>query len=101
MNTTGPLRKGIPYLPLCAALGLALGWLPVLIHGPIPEKFDVLYIRGAVAVWAYYSARLLIGFLIGITAWPHPWYVRGQLIGFLTTLPVTFVALASPGCGFP
>jgi hypothetical protein len=96
-----PLLDRVPYPVVCALLGLVLGWAPKLIHGPIPEKFNVLYIRGVIAVWAYYSARLLIGFLIGITAWPRPWYVRGPLIGFLTMLPVTFVALASPGCGFP
>jgi hypothetical protein len=100
MNTGRPLRKGIPYLPLCAALGLALGWLPVLIHGPIPEKFDVLYIRGSVAVWAYYSARLLVGLVVGISVWPRRWYLRGPLCGFIMLLPVAFIALATPHCGF-
>jgi hypothetical protein len=40
-------------------LGAALGWLPILIHGPIPEKFDLLHIRGAIAVWGFYLAPLL------------------------------------------
>ena len=87
------------YTVVCSSLGLVLAWAPALVHGPIPEKFNVHYIRGAVAVWAFYSARLLIGFLVGITVWPRAWYLRGPLVGFLTMLPVTFVALATPGCG--
>ena len=87
------------YPLVCTVLGLALGWGPMLFHGPIPEKFDVLYLNGAVAVWAFYCARLLIGFLVGITTWPEPWLLRGPLIGVLGMLPVTFVALATPGCG--
>jgi len=55
----------LPYALLCALLGAALGWLPMLVHGPIPEKYNIRYIRGEVAVWGWYSARLLIGFLIG------------------------------------
>ena len=94
-----PLDR-VPYPVVCTVLGLALGWLPWLIHGPAPIKFSVLYIDGTIAVWAYYSARLLIGFFVGITAWPRAWYLRGPLCGFLLMLPVTFVALATPGCGF-
>src|SRR5438876_1126173 len=81
--------------------GLVLGWLPIFVHGPIPQKFNVLYIRGATAVWAFYTARLLIGFLVGITAWPRPWYVRGPLCGFLALFPLTLISLAMPGCGWP
>ncbi len=95
----GPIRR-VPYPLLCTILGLMLGSLPAFLHGPIPEKFNVLYIQGVIAVWAFYSARLLIGFFVGISAWPGRWYVRGPVIGFLTMLPVTFVALATPGCGF-
>jgi hypothetical protein len=90
----------IPYPLVCTLLGLALGWLPWLLHGPAPLKFSVLYIDGSIAVWAYYSARLLIGFFVGITTWPAAWYLRGPLCGFLLVLPVTFVALATPRCGF-
>jgi hypothetical protein len=61
----------------------------------------VLYIRGDVAVWAYYAARLSIGFWVGVGSWPRPWWLRGPLTGFLVMLPITFVALAMPGCGFP
>lgn len=89
------------YPRVCTLLGLVLGWAPVLFHGPIPEKFDLLYIKGSIAVWAYYSARLLIGFVVGISVWPERWWLRGPLVGFLTMLPVTFVALATPGCGPP
>jgi hypothetical protein len=87
------------YPLICTALGLVVGWFPILLHGPIAEKFNVLYIRGAVAVWAFYSARLLIGFLVGITRWPSPWYVRGPLCGLVMMFPVGLIALATPGCG--
>lgn len=91
----------LPYPLLCALLGLLLGWFPVLVHGPIPEKFNILYMRGSIAVWGFYSARLLIGGFVGITVWPERWYWRGPLCGFATMLPVTVIALAAPGCGFP
>ena len=93
--------RRIPYPLLCTALGLPLAWLPVLVHGPIPYKFNVLGIRGAVAVWAFYSARLLIGFLVGITSWPGRWFLRGPLCGVIAMFPVTVIALATPGCGPP
>jgi hypothetical protein len=90
----------IPYPLLCALIGLLLGWLPWLIHGPNPAKFSVIYMNGPLAVWAYYSARMLIGVFVGLTVWPRPWYLRGPLCGFFVMLPVTFVALATPRCGF-
>jgi hypothetical protein len=86
---------------LCTLLGLVLGWLPVLIHGPIPAKFNALYIHGEVAVSAFYCSRLLIGLFVGITRWPQQWYVRGPFCGLLLMLPVGLIALATPGCGFP
>jgi hypothetical protein len=89
----------LPYPLLCALLGLVLGWVPALLHGPIAYKFNVLYVRGAIAVWAFYSARLLIGLLVGLTSWPARWYVRGPLCGLVMMLPVGLVALATPGCG--
>jgi hypothetical protein len=89
----------LPYPLLCALLGLLLGWLPALVHGPIHQKFDVLYIRGAVAVWAWYCARLLIGTLVGITWWPPRWYLRGPLCGALMMVPLGFISLAVPSCG--
>ena len=95
------MLRRLPYPLLCTLLGLALGWLPILIHGPIPEKYNVLYIRGAVAVWGWYTARLLIGFVVGITRWPPYWYVRGPLIGFMMLFPLSLVSLATPGCGPP
>jgi len=91
-------RVSLPYPLVCTVLGLVLGWVPMFLHGPIPEKFDVLYMRGAIAVWAFYSARLLIGPLVGITSTPRLWYVRGPMCGFLMLLPVGLVALANPGC---
>ena len=91
----------VRYVAICTALGLVLGWFPYLVHGPIPEKFNVLYIRGATAVWAFYSARMLIGFLVGVTAWPPRWYVRGPFCGLLALFPLTLISLAMPGCGWP
>lgn len=87
------------YPLVCALLGLVVGWLPVFFHGPIPQKFDVLYIRGDIAVWAFYSARLMIGLVVGLTVWPPRWWQRGPLCGLLMMLPVGLVALATPGCG--
>jgi hypothetical protein len=88
-----------PYALVCTGLGLVLGWFPKLVHGPIPEKFNVLYIQGAVAVWGFYVARMAIGFWVGITRWPERWWLRGPLCGLLTMLPLGIVLLATPGCG--
>ena len=89
------------YLLVCVVLGLLVGWIPMFLHGPIAYKFNVLYINGAIAVWGYYVARLAIGFLVGITRWPERWWLRGPLCGILMLLPLTIVALATPGCGPP
>ena len=94
-----PLAR-VPYPLVCTALGLVLGWAPILLHGPIARKFDVLYIQGSIAVWAYYTARLSIGFWVGITHWPGRWWLRGALCGLLAMLPLGWMALATPGCGF-
>lgn len=93
--------RRVPYAALCTVVGLLLGWLPMFIHGPIPQKYNVLYIRGAIAVWGWYTARLLIGFMVGITSWPHAWYLRGPLVGFLMLFPLSLVSLATPGCQLP
>lgn len=93
--------RRLPYPLLCTLLGLAIGWLPILVHGPIPEKYNILYIRGAVAVWGWYTARLLIGFVVGITRWPSHWYLRGPLVGFMMLFPLSLVSLATPSCGLP
>jgi hypothetical protein len=66
-----------------------------------PQKFDLLYIEGSIAVWSYYSARMLIGFWVGITTWPSAWWVRGPMCGFLSVFPLTLISLAMPGCGWP
>ena len=94
------LRNRVPYPLLCALLGLGLGWLPMLVHGPIPEKFNVLYIRGSIAIWAFYAARLSIGLLVGVSVWPRPWWLRGPLFGALAMLSPSLLALATPRCGF-
>jgi hypothetical protein len=98
-NTT--VRARARYALLCTLVGLVLGWLPMLVHGPIPQKFNLLYIRGATAVWGFYAARLLIGFWVGVTRWPAYWYVRGPLCGLLALFPLTMISLAMPGCGWP
>lgn len=92
-------RRRWSYPLLCALLGFGLGWLPMLLHGPIPEKFNVLYIRGSIAIWTFYWARLSIGLLVGITVWPRRWWLRGPLIGLLAMLPPGLLALAMPRCG--
>lgn len=89
------------YVLVCTLLGVAAGVVPGFFHGPIHQKFDVLYIEGAVAVWAWYTARCLIGFLVGITSWPATWWLRGPLCGVLLVGPLCFVSLATPGCGPP
>lgn len=89
------------YLLVCALVGLAVSWMPTLVHGPIPEKFNVLYIRGATMVWAWYVARGLIGFMVGVTHWPRPWWIRGPMFGALTMLPLGITSVATPGCGWP
>ena len=95
------VRAGVSYGLLCTLLGLAIGWLPMLVHGPIPAKYNVLYIRGSIAVWGWYTARLLIGLVVGVTRWPRRWYVRGPLCGLLMLFPLSLVSLATPGCGAP
>jgi hypothetical protein len=90
----------VPYPALCALIGLALAWVPAFIHGPIPYKFNVHRLNGEIAVWAFYSARMLVGLLVGITHRPRRWYVRGPLCGIVALLPVGLVAVATPGCGF-
>lgn len=91
----------LPYPLLCALLGLVIGWGPLLVHGPHPEKFNLLYIKGALAVWGFYLARLSIGLVVGITYWPRQWYLRGPICGVIMMLPLGIVALATPRCGWP
>jgi hypothetical protein len=91
----------ISYTLLCSLLGAGLGQVPRFLHGPIPYKFDIHYLHGEVLVWAFYSARMLVGLWVGITTWPRPWWVRGPLCGALAMLPVVFVSLATPECGWP
>lgn len=88
------------YTPTCVAVGLVLGWLPALVHGPIAAKFTVLSIDGPVAVWGFYAARLMIGTAVGLVVWPRPWWLRGPLCGLALMLPIGLIVLATPGCGF-
>lgn len=91
----------IPYGLLCTALGIALGWWPAFLHGPIAEKFNVLYLRGSLMVWAWYVARSAVGFLVGITHWPERWWLRGPLCGVIMIFPLGIISLSTPGCGPP
>ena len=86
------------YTVICVVAGLIFGWIPALLHGPIPYKFDILHIDGSIAVLGFYAARLLIGFMVGITWFPAKWYLRGPMCGFLTMFPLTMISLAMPGC---
>ncbi len=94
-------RRNVPYVALCAVLGIALGWLPQYLHGPIPYKFDTHYLDGSRMVWAFYTARMLVGFWVGVSTWPEPWWLRGPLVGALVIFPVLFISLATPECGWP
>lgn len=91
----------MPYALLCTLLGLALGWVPMIAHGPIPYKFDAYGLRGTTAVWGWYTARLSVGFLVGVTTWPGTWWLRGALCGLVMLLPLGFISLANPMCGAP
>ena len=88
----------LPYPLVCGLIGLAVGWLPTLVHGPIAQKFDVVHIDGRIAVSGFYAARLSIGLLVGIAARPRRWWIRGPLCGFVAMLPLGLIALATPGC---
>jgi hypothetical protein len=92
-------RDRLPYPLLCTLLGLGLGWLPMFLHGPIPEKFNVLYIQGSIAIWTFYVPRLSIGLLVGIAAWPQRWWLRGPLLGAFAMLGPGMLALGMPRCG--
>jgi hypothetical protein len=94
-------RAALPYLPVCILLGIVLGQIPRFLHGPIPYKFDIHYLHGSRMVWAFYTARMMIGFWVGATAWPSVWWLRGPLCGALTILPVLFISLSTPECGWP
>lgn len=89
------------YIGLCVLLGAVLGWVPYFVHGPIPEKFNQLYIHGPTTVWGWYVARMLIGTWVGVTAWPRRWWLRGPLCGFFVLLPLGIVSLGVPTCGLP
>ena len=62
---------------------------------PIAAKYDILYIQGSIAVWAWYSARMMIGFLVVLltssaieflhqftnNAWGHSYNDAGDQFG--------------------
>ncbi|MFT4569664.1 MAG: hypothetical protein ACI8TX_002545 [Hyphomicrobiaceae bacterium] len=89
------------YVLVCTITGLLLAPLPRLVHGPIPAKFDLFYIDGSTAVWAWYVARMMIGLVFAVTVLPERWWQRGPLAGALTMFPVTIMSLAVPTCGAP
>ena len=89
----------MPYAIACTLLGLALSVVPRFFHGPIPYKFDIHGLHGDVAVRAWYIARGLIGFLVGITRWPITWWIRGPMCGLIMMIPLGCVSLATPECG--
>jgi hypothetical protein len=87
------------YRLACIAAGLIAAWIPVLLHGPIAEKLDRVRLNGALAVWGWYVARMLIGVVVASTTWPRRWWLRGGLFGALLMLPPAIVSAATPGCG--
>ncbi len=95
------MLRRIPYPLLCTAIGAALAPLPVLVHGPIAEKWSLFYLNGDIMVWGWYTARLSIGLLVGITAVPRAWWLRGPLVGALAMFPLGFVSLGNAYCGEP
>jgi hypothetical protein len=44
---------------------------------------------------------MLVGFWVGVSTWPSQWWLRGPACGVVTMLPVVFVSLATPECGWP
>lgn len=94
-------RSRLFYVFVCVVSGGLLAWLPSFFHGPIHQKFDLFYLNGAVMVWGWYLARMLIGLWVGITASPPQWYLRGPLCGLLAMVPLGIVSLGIPGCGWP
>lgn len=95
------MNRSLHYTALCAVLGVVLGWIPGLVHGPIAEKWSFYGIAGGTLVWGYAFARMSIGLWVGMTGSPPQWYLRGPLCGALAMLPLGFVALANPMCGAP
>jgi hypothetical protein len=93
--------SSLGYTAICTALGLAIGWLPGLAHGPIAEKWDVHGVTGSLVVAGYYAARLSIGLWVGITSVPAAWYLRGPFCGALAMLPLGLVGLSNSLCGPP
>jgi len=91
-----PARR---YRLFCVTAGLVAAWIPFLLHGPIPDKLDRVRLNGALAVWGWYVARMLIGVVVAATTWPRPWWLRGALFGALTMLPSGIFSAATPGCG--
>ncbi len=95
------MAQRLSYTLWCTLLGLALGWAPAFLHGPIHEKWDYFHLNGAVIVAAWYLARMSIGLLVGVTAVPAAWWLRGPLCGAAAMLPLGVVALGNPLCGPP
>ncbi|MFN2376700.1 MAG: hypothetical protein ABR538_09190 [Candidatus Binatia bacterium] len=91
----------LSYTTCCILLGLLLGWVPSLFHGPSREKWDYFYLDGGTVVLAWHLARALIGLLVGLTSVPATWWVRGPLCGVLAMLPLGVVSLGNPLCGPP
>jgi hypothetical protein len=97
----GPRVPSFVYVLVCAVVGLAISWLPMLVHGPIAEKWSYFYLDGRIMVWGWYLARAMIGLLVGLSALPEAWWYRGPLCGALAMLPLGLVSLGNIMCGPP
>jgi hypothetical protein len=89
------------YVAVSTAIGLLLGWLPALVHGPVAEKWNVHGVHGGTLVAGYFVARLSIGFWSGAVVVPRAWFLRGPICGALAMLPLGFVGLSNDLCGGP
>ena len=93
------MSPGARYRLVATLTGLVAAWIPWVLHGPIPAKLDRVRLNGAIVVWGWYVARMLIGFVVGCTTWPRIWCLRGALFGVLIMLPCGLFSLGTPGCG--
>lgn len=80
-------------LYLATLMGILAGVVCVLLstsNGPLPYKL----------IASIFTGRVLIGFVIGISAWKMPWALHGILMGLIVGLPGAFGAMSSATAQF-